>query len=75
VRFNLINDVEVLAIQPFDEKDLGKTSRVVRKFSDQPLTQADAHGLFFIKDLGVASCWSTNRHLGLNGPSLVIQAV
>jgi predicted nucleic acid-binding protein len=72
---NFIDDLEVLAIHPFDAEELAKTSRVARKFSDQSLTLADAHGLVIIKDRRISNCWSTDRHLGLTGARLAIQAV
>src|SRR5271157_3528417 len=39
---NFIDDLPVLAIQVFDGEALRKTSRIVKKFSDQLLTLADA---------------------------------
>jgi len=69
---NFIGDLSVLAIQPFDAEELRKTSRLVKKFGDQPLTLADAHGLVIIDERRLAVCWSTDRHLGLTGARLVI---
>ena len=45
---------------------------VLRRFSDQDLTLADAVGLHVMKSLGIESCWSTDFHLGLTGVRLVI---
>jgi predicted nucleic acid-binding protein len=45
---------------------------VLRRYSDQNLTLADAVGLFVMQERGVADCWSTDRHLGLTGVPLVI---
>ncbi len=72
---NFIGDLPVLAIQNFDGEELRKTSRLVKKFSDQPLTLADAHGLVIINERRISTCWSTDRHLGITGAKLVIQNV
>jgi predicted nucleic acid-binding protein len=61
-----------LTILGFDVSELAKAGRVVRKFSDQELTLADAHGLAIMRELRVTCCWSTDRHLGLGGVPLVI---
>ena len=61
-----------LTIRGFDATELAKTGRIVRKFADQGLTLADAHGLAIMRELRIGSCWSTDRHLGLNRVSLVI---
>jgi hypothetical protein len=47
---------------------------LVKKFGDQPLTLADAHGLVIINERRISTCWSTDRHLGLTGAKLVIHA-
>ena len=61
-----------LTIRGFDASELTKTGIVVKKFSDQDLTLADAHGLAIMRELRIGGCWSTDRHLGLDGVSLVI---
>jgi predicted nucleic acid-binding protein len=61
-----------LTIRGFDSSELTKTSGIVKKFSDQGLTLADAHGLAIMRELRIGCCWSTDRHLGLDGVSLVI---
>ena len=67
-----IDVLKPLTIQPFDASDLGKASRVVKRFSDQKLTLADAHGLVIMSERRPASCWSTDRHLGLSGVPLAV---
>jgi predicted nucleic acid-binding protein len=62
-----------LTIRGFDTTELAKAGRVVKKFSDQELTLADAHGLALMRELRVGCCWSTDRHLGLDGVPLVIR--
>ena len=61
-----------LTIRGFDASELDKTGRIVKKFSDQKLTLADAHGLAIMRELRIGCCWSTDRHLGLDGVALVI---
>jgi predicted nucleic acid-binding protein len=45
---------------------------ILRKFSDQDLTLADALGIHLMRERRIKSCWSTDRHLGLSGVRLVI---
>jgi predicted nucleic acid-binding protein len=61
----------VLAIEAFDSAGLERASRIVKKYSDQKLTLADAHGLAIMQVRKSSACWSTDRHLGLGGIPLV----
>jgi len=61
-----------LTIRMFDAGELAKTGRVVKKFADQGLTLADAHGLAIVAEHKIPICWSTDRHLALTGARLVI---
>ena len=61
-----------LTIRGFDGPELAKTGRVVKKFADQNLTLADAHGLAIMREFRIGCCWSTDRHLALDGVPLVI---
>ncbi len=61
-----------LTIVGFDAPELVKAGRLVKKFADQRLTLADAHGLAIMRDLRIGCCWSTDRHLSLEGVPLVI---
>ena len=54
------------------QRELGRAGEILRKFSDQDLTLADAVGLDLMKTRRIKSCWSTDRHLGLTGVRLVI---
>jgi len=47
--------------------------RMLRKFSDQDLSLADAVGLHLMKARNITRCWSTDFHLGLTGVSLAIE--
>jgi predicted nucleic acid-binding protein len=60
-----------LTIQAFDSRELVRVNRVVKKYSDQKLTLADAHGLAIMSERRSTMCWSTDRHLGLGGVALV----
>ena len=71
MRGSRIDDLGVLTIQGFDGKELTKTSRLAKKYADQALTLADAHGLVIMHERRISTCWSTDRHLGLGGAKLV----
>jgi predicted nucleic acid-binding protein len=60
-----------LTIEAFDSDGLVRASRIVKKYADQKLTLADAHGLAIMQQRKPAACWSTDRHLGLGGVPLV----
>jgi predicted nucleic acid-binding protein len=60
-----------LAVQGFDSVELAKSEVFLKKYSDQNLTLADAHGLSIIKERRVKACWSTDRHLRFGGVPLV----
>jgi|GEM_PF-1598844 len=67
-----VEALPALNIRPFDQGELIKAGRFVKKFANQNLTLADAHGLAIMQELRVGSCWSTDRHLSLTGVPLVI---
>lgn len=67
-----VEELEALAVQTFGRDELNRASSLVRKFADQKLTLADAHGLLIMTERRVRVCWSTDRHLGLTGVPLVI---
>jgi predicted nucleic acid-binding protein len=60
-----------LRIRSFDKAEVNRVSAVVKKYADQKLTLADAHGIWSMQDLRIEWCWSTDRHLGLGGAKLV----
>jgi len=70
---NFMSELSALAIQHFDGEEFRKASRLVKKFDDQQLTLADAHGLVIIQEHRISVCWSTDRHLGLTGARLVTE--
>jgi predicted nucleic acid-binding protein len=67
-----IDELAVLRVQPFDTDALSQSARLVRKFADQQLTLADAHGLVLLDERHIALCWSTDRHLSLTGIPLAV---
>jgi predicted nucleic acid-binding protein len=60
-----------LTVRAFDADELNKAALIVKKFADQKLTLADAHGLVVMRERRSSVCWSTDRHLGLTGVRLV----
>jgi predicted nucleic acid-binding protein len=67
----------VQAIRPLRVRGVGPTDQkaavaLLRRFSDQPLTLADAVGLHVMETHRVSTCWSTDRHMGLTGIPLAI---
>jgi len=71
---SFIDELSALAIRNFDREELTKASRMMKKFGDQPLTLADAHGLVTISERRISTCWSADRHLALTGANLAIFA-
>jgi predicted nucleic acid-binding protein len=67
-----IDELPQFTIEPFGVGQLASASAIVKKFHDQKLTLADAHGLAVIKQHRIAACWSTDRHMALTGAALVI---
>jgi len=68
----MIEDMSFLKIIAVGSAELRAGAQMLRKFSDQDLTLVDAVGLHLLKEHGCRSCWSTDRHLGLTGVSLII---
>ena len=62
-----VSELNVLTIRPFDGDSIFKAARLIRKFDNQRLTMADAHGLTIMAERATRLCWSTDRHLGLTG--------
>ncbi|MBX7147989.1 PIN domain-containing protein [bacterium] len=69
---SFIEDLKNLEIQGMEKTDIAGATRVLRDYSDQKLTLADASGLWLMKKFKIKSCWSTDRHLNLTGVPLVI---
>lgn len=69
---NFIAELSLLTVKEAGREELAKAGRLIKKFSDQPLTLADAHGLVIMNERRIGTCWSTDRHLALTGAGLVI---
>jgi len=67
---NFLGELPALTIEPFGPDAIDPARRLLQKFSDQPLTLADTHGLMVMNQRRIRNCWSTDRHLGLTGVTL-----
>lgn len=67
-----IESLRPLRILAFGSPDIAPVKSLVNKFADRDLTLADAHGLSIMRERRIASCWSTDRHLALDGARLSI---
>lgn len=43
-----------------DRSDLPGVTWIIKKYSDQNLTLADAHGLAVVRERRIGCCWSTD---------------
>lgn len=68
---NFIEALPALTIEAFDADAVSRSTKLLRKYRDQALTLADAHGLTVMSERRITSCWSTDRHMGLAGATLV----
>ncbi|MBA3388503.1 MAG: PIN domain-containing protein [Actinomycetota bacterium] len=69
----MIEDMTPLRVVQVGMAELDGATRLPQRFSDQDLTLTDAVGLYEMEEeRGVRACWSTDRHLGLTGMSLVV---
>jgi predicted nucleic acid-binding protein len=69
---SFFEELRPLQVVEIGHDELLGGAKILRRFSDQDLTMADAVGLHVMKALRVDSCWSTDFHLGLSGVPLVI---
>lgn len=68
----MIEQMPFLSIAAVGQPEVDSATPLLRKYADQSLTLADAVGLALMRQGGVRSCWSTDRHLGLTGVRLVV---
>ena len=61
-----------LQIHQVGSEEQSAAIKLLRRFSDQNLTLADALGLHLMEVFNVSISWSTDFHLGLTGIPLVI---
>ena len=72
LQFLAFVDTLPMQISSFDDAELKKATQYLKKFADQNLTIADAHGLALMVERRIMNCWSTDRHLALTGATLPI---
>lgn len=65
-------ELPALEIVAFGLDELNTAARLVKKFANQKITLADAHGLVIMRERRVSLCWSTDRHLSLTETPLVV---
>jgi predicted nucleic acid-binding protein len=68
----MIDEMRFLSAAAVGKNELAGASALLRRFSDQALTLADAVGLHLMKERRIRTCWSTDFHLGLTGATLVV---
>lgn len=68
----LIEALKPLRVVPVGPREQQAATAILRRFSDQDLTLADALGLHMMRERRIPICWSTDRHLGLTGVPLAI---
>jgi predicted nucleic acid-binding protein len=68
---NFVDVLPALTIEAFDADAVARVTKLLKQYSDQKLTLADAHGLAVMSSRRIASCWSTDRHMGLAGATLI----
>lgn len=66
----MIETLTPLRVIPVGGAEIAAATALLRRFSDQDLTLADAVGLHVMKARRVRTCWSTDRHLRLTGVPL-----
>ncbi len=68
----MIEDLTPLTVIAMGAAEITGATQMIRKFSDQDLTLADAAGLYLMAQHKPGVCWSTDFHLGITGVPLVI---
>ncbi len=69
----MIETMTPLRVLPVGPREVRAGGRILRRYSDRRFTLTDAVGLHVMAELGIGTCWSTDRHLGLTGVPLVIR--
>lgn len=69
---SMIEAMTPLAVASVGPKEQSAAAEVLRRFSDQDLTIADALGLHLMDAHRIGTCWSTDFHLGITGVPLVV---
>ena len=71
----MIESMRPLKVVQTGKKQMSAGTAILRRFSDQNLTLADAVGLHLMATRRIRSCWSTDVHLSLTGVRLLIHEV
>jgi predicted nucleic acid-binding protein len=69
---SMIGEMTFLSVGSVGNREIAGASILLKRFSDQSLTLADAVGLHLMKERQIGICWSTDFHLGLTGATLVV---
>ena len=69
---SFIEDLKCLELLEVGPELLKKSYALLRRFSDQSLTLADASSLRLMEQHRIQQCWSTDFHLSLLGARLII---
>ncbi len=67
-----VEELPSLTIESFGGEQLAAAGAIAKRFRNQNLTLADAHGLVIMKNRRTETCWSTDRHMSLTGVTLVV---
>lgn len=68
----MIEEMRFVSVAAVGKREMAGGAGLLRRFSDQALTIADAVGLHLMSERRIGTCWSTDFHLGLTGASLVV---
>jgi hypothetical protein len=68
----MIEEMRFVSMAAVGKRELAGGALLLRRFSDQALTIADAVGLHLMTERKIGTCWSTDFHLGLTGATLVV---
>jgi len=71
---SMIDEMQPLKVLSVGPMEHAAAVKLLRKFSDQDLTMADAVGLHIMRSRNSGSCWSTDFHLGMTGVPLAIHS-
>ena len=69
---SMVDAMSPLKVASVGPREQRATTELIRRFSDQDLTLADATGLHLMAVRRIENCWSTDFHLGLTGVPLAI---
>ena len=69
---NMVDSMQPLKVASIGSQEQKAATEILRRYTDQDLTIADAAGLHLMAKRQIQLCWSTDFHLGLTGVPLVI---